>query len=293
MTEALADRLGRILHDRAHRHDGGGINCVDPDLPPGHPPCYLIAAEIVDSLPSRATDRSREFREGRAAGADQVLGSLIAWVDNWVNPGPTAGGATADHGPPAGRALAHPARPGRALILAALWQLQRCQSTTPEAAFVPGAGTRAGRRSTGGVRLEWISGRGQLCPPAARSAGRTRPDPRRFPGPHPRQRAHQRPRPEPDAGRQGTLLIILGARISFYLPGNPSCRSRCRPSASSSPAPCSAPGAGRGGHPVPRAGHHRAAGLRLGRRLGVHRSGLATIIARPRASGCSAPRAAT
>ena len=86
MTDDIRDRIGRAIHDRAHRPGGGGIDCYDADLPVGHPPCYLIAAEVADSLPSRALDPSRDVRDGWATGADRALGHLDAWSRDWEMP---------------------------------------------------------------------------------------------------------------------------------------------------------------------------------------------------------------
>jgi hypothetical protein len=78
----LAEKLGRLLHDRAHRPGGGGIGCHDAYIVGRHAPCYTIADEIVDALPSRAVSPAADFNAGEQKGRYDAVRQMRRWVDD-------------------------------------------------------------------------------------------------------------------------------------------------------------------------------------------------------------------
>jgi hypothetical protein len=86
---ALTATLGAALHARAHRFglDGGGIDCLEDGAGP-HAPCYTIAAEIAESLPSTITEPTHVWREGWRDGAFEVLNDVLSWLGSAATEGP-------------------------------------------------------------------------------------------------------------------------------------------------------------------------------------------------------------
>lgn len=86
---ALTAKLGAALHERAHRSDldGAGIDCLE-DVAGPHAPCYTIAAEIAESLPSTVTEPSQIWREGWREGAFEVVNDVLSWLESADTEGP-------------------------------------------------------------------------------------------------------------------------------------------------------------------------------------------------------------
>jgi hypothetical protein len=86
---ALTAKLGAVLHERAHRSGlgGAGIDCLE-DVAGPHAPCYLIAAEIAESLPSTITEPSQIWREGWREGTFEVVNDVLSWLGSADTEGP-------------------------------------------------------------------------------------------------------------------------------------------------------------------------------------------------------------